>query len=249
MDPYSIFFLTIVIFVVALLYSSVGHGGASSYLAAMALFGIAPEEMKPAALVLNILVASISTTKYIRAGRFSWPLFWPFALVSVPFAFIGGFFTLPAVYYKPVIGIVLIVAAYHFVRNARQAEYGIKPPVLPLLVLSGAGLGFFSGLMGVGGGIFLSPLLIFLQWAPVRHVSGIAAAFILVNSIAGLLGFSASAAPHFPQGLTLWALAAMFGSYIGASYGSGHLASPAIKRLLALVLLLAGGKMILAAGG
>ncbi len=244
MDPQSSFLLAILIFVVALLYSSVGHGGASSYLAAMALFGIAPQEMKPAALVLNILVASISTTKYIRAGRFSWPTFWPFALVSVPFAFMGGHFTLPAIYYKPVIGVVLIVAAYHFVRHARQAEYATRPPVLHLLALCAALLGFFSGLMGVGGGIFLSPLLIFLRWEAVKKVSGIAAAFILVNSVAGLLGFSTSGAPQFPEGLPMWGLAAVLGSYIGASYGSRRLASPAIKRLLALVLLLAGIKMM-----
>jgi len=212
----------------------------------MALFGIAPLEMKPAALTLNILVASISTTKYIRAGRFSWPLFWPFALASVPFAYVGGLITLPSIYYKPMIGIVLIYAAYRFVKDAGNPDYEIKSPLMPVVILSGAALGFFSGLMGVGGGIFLSPLLIVLQWEEVKKVSGIAAAFILVNSIAGLLGFISSETPQLPEGLPIWAIAAVIGGFIGAEYGSKRLANPIIKRLLSLVLLLAGIKMIAA---
>jgi len=240
----GILFLAILIFAAAVLYSSVGHGGASGYLAAMALFGIAPLEMKPAALTLNILVASITTAKYIRAGRFSWALFWPFALASVPFAYAGGLFNLPGIYYKPVIGLVLIYAAYRFLKDAGTSDYEIKSPILPVVVLSGACLGFFSGLMGVGGGIFLSPLIIFLQWEEVKKVSGIVAAFILVNSIAGLLGFISSQTPQLPEGLPIWAIAAVIGGYIGAEYGSKRLASPMIKRLLSLVLLIAGIKMI-----
>jgi len=240
----GILFLAVLIFAAAVLYSSVGHGGASGYLAAMALFGIAPLEMKPAALTLNILVASITTTKYIRAGRFSWPLFWPFALASVPFAYAGGLFNLPGIYYKPVIGVVLIYAAYRFLKDAGSVDYEIKSPLIPVVVLSGACLGFFSGLMGVGGGIFLSPLLIFLQWEEVKKVSGIVAAFILVNSIAGLLGFISSKTPQLPEGLPIWAIAAVIGGYIGAEYGSKRLASPMIKRILSLVLLVAGIKMI-----
>jgi len=243
LDPVVIFLLGVVIFFVALLYSAVGHGGASSYLAAMALFGLAPEAMKPAALTLNILAASISTVRYLRARRFCRALFWPLALVSVPFAFMGGFFTLPAIYYKPLIGAVLIYAAAHLLMNARRAEYPVRVPMKPLLILCGAGLGFFSGLMGIGGGIFLSPLLIALRWAPVQQVSGIAAAFILVNSSAGLMGFAASGGGHFPDGLAWWALAAMSGSYVGSGYGSQRLAGPMIKRLLAVVLVLAGLKM------
>ena len=240
----SIFILAALIFVAAILYSSVGHAGASGYLAAMALFGMAPLEMKPAALTLNILVALIAVTKYLKAGRFSWPVFWPFALSSVPFAYIGGLILLPSMYFKPVIGIVLIYAAFRFVKDAKKPDYTIKIPKIPVVVLSGASLGFLSGLVGVGGGIFLSPLLIVLQWAEVKKVTGIAAAFILVNSIAGLLGFISTKTPQLPEGLPVWAVAAVAGGYIGAEYGSKRFGNPTLKRLLSLVLLVAGIKMI-----
>lgn len=236
--------LTALIFLAAVLYASVGHAGASGYLAAMALFGLAPEEMKPAALVLNIFVASIATFKYVRAGRFNGAIFWPFALASVPFAFLGGFIVLPGEYYKPIVGLVLIYTAYNFIKTAQYATYDVKPPRLALIGVSGALLGFLSGLVGVGGGIFLSPLLIILQWETVKNVSGVAAAFILVNSAAGLLGLLSSRAPQLPDDITMWALAAVIGGYIGAEYGSKRLASPVIKRLLALVLLIAGVKMV-----
>jgi len=239
----SIIFLAILIFAAALLYSSVGHAGASGYLAAMALFGMAPLAMKPAALTLNILVATIATAKYLKVGRFSWPIFWPFALSSIPFAYLGGLILLPGSYYKPIIGAVLIYAAFRFVRDAAKPDYAIKTPLMPVVLLLGACLGFLSGLVGVGGGIFLSPLLIMLQWEEVKKVSGIAAAFILVNSVAGLLGFISSNTPRLPEGLPVWAVAAVVGGYIGAEYGSKRFGNPAIKRLLSLVLLVAGVKM------
>jgi len=236
--------LALLIFLVATLYASVGHAGASGYLAAMALFGMAPLEMKPAALTLNILVATIAVVKYLRAGRFSWPIFWPFALASVPFAFVGGLILLPGTYYKPIIGLVLLYAAIRFISDAGKPDYAIKTPSMPIVLVSGAGLGFLSGLVGVGGGIFLSPLLIALQWEEVKKVSGIAAAFIFVNSIAGLLGFLSTATPQLPDGLAVWAIAAVVGGYIGAEYGSRRLGNPTIKRLLSVVLLVAGAKMI-----
>ncbi|MBF0266390.1 MAG: sulfite exporter TauE/SafE family protein [Gammaproteobacteria bacterium] len=236
--------LTLLIFVAALLYSSVGHAGASGYLAAMALFGLAPMEMKPAALALNILVASISTTKYVRAGCFSWKIFWPFALASVPFAYVGGYINVPSIYYKPIVGVALIYAAWRFIKDANVSDYAIKKPKIIWIVTYGAGLGFMSGLTGVGGGIFLSPLLIFLRWADVKQVSGVAAAFILVNSIAGLLGFLATKTPQLPDALPIWAIAAVIGGFIGAEYGSKRFGNPTIKKLLAIVLLVAGIKMI-----
>lgn len=244
MELESILILAGLIFMAAVLYSSVGHGGASGYLAAMALFSMAPIEMKPAALTLNILVAAIALTKYMKAGYFSQKIFWPFALSSMPFAYLGGLILLPGMYYKPIIGLVLLYAAFRFLKGATKPDYKIIPPFMPMVLIFGALLGFLSGLVGVGGGIFLSPLLIALKWEKVKNVSGIAAAFILVNSIAGLLGFISSNTPQLPEGLPIWAIAAVVGGYIGAEYGSKRFENPMIKYLLSAVLLVAGIKMI-----
>lgn len=236
--------LTALIFVAALLYSSVGHAGASGYLAAMALVGLSPAVMKPAALTLNILVAIVATAKFGRVGAFSWHLFWPLAVTSIPLAYLGGTLTLPGHIYKPLVGAVLLYAAWRSFRSAhRPAPVQAARPRLLVLLSTGAVLGFLSGLTGVGGGIFLSPLLLFFRWAEVRVISGIAAAFILVNSVAGLLGVVTSA-PALPSALPYWAVAAVVGGFIGAEYGSRRLGNPAIQKLLAVVLAIAGAKMI-----
>jgi len=245
MDIESILILATMIFVVSVLYSSIGHAGASGYLAAMALFSMTPLEMKPAALTLNVLVASIATVKYLRADCFSWSLFWPLALVSIPFAYLGGLLNPPATYYNPIIGAVLIFAAWRIVKEANKPIYSPRPPHTPSMVISGAGLGFLSGLTGIGGGIFLSPLLITFQWIEINRIAGITSAFILVNSVAGLLGFLASSTPQLPDGLPLWAMAAAIGGFIGAGYGSKHFGNPATKYLLGFVLLIAGVKMLM----
>ncbi len=231
-------------FAAALLYASVGHAGASGYLATMALMGVSPALMKPTALTLNVFVAMIATYKFYRVGAFSWRLFLPLALVSVPFAALGGFLTLPTTIYKPIVGLVLIYAAWHSFRSASpSARTDLRPVSQPALLISGAVLGFLSGLTGVGGGIFLSPLLLFFRWADIRTISGTAAAFILVNSIAGLLGVLSSA-PTLSPALPLWILATVIAGFIGAEYGSKRLGNTALRKLLALVLVIAGVKML-----
>lgn len=237
--------LALLILLAALLYSAVGHGGASGYLAVMALLGVVPEVMRPAALALNVLVAGIGTVKFHRVGAFSWRVFWPLALVSMPCAMLGGWLALPAHWYKPVVGVVLLYAAWRSFASAKTVTVDtIRPVSVPVLLLVGAALGLLSGLVGVGGGIFLSPLLLLLRWAEPRTVSGISATFILVNSVAGLTGVMMHQ-PQLPQALPWWAAAAVIGGWLGAEYGSRRLTSPAIRRVLAVVLLVAGFKMIL----
>lgn len=234
--------LTAGVFVIAVLYSSVGHAGASGYIAVMSLLSLAPAEIKPIALALNILVASIGSWQFWRAGHFSWSLFWPFALLSVPFAFLGGYLNLPTQVFKVIVGIVLLVSAAQFLVRP-PAEGEPHPPARPLAMGVGAGLGMLSGMTGTGGGIFLTPLLIFLRWARTKTASAVSALFILMNSISGLLG-NISATQTFPRfGFSLL-VAAGVGGAIGSYCGSRRLAPLVIKRLLAVVLIIAGLKLV-----
>jgi uncharacterized membrane protein YfcA len=237
--------LGILFLLTALLYSSVGHAGASGYLAAMALFDMAPDQMKPTALVLNALVAAIGTWNFWRGGWFRWRLFWPFALTSIPAALIGGAITLPDNYYRPLVGAVLIYSSVRLLLPVAPAEREPNPPAIPIALVAGALLGLLSGLTGVGGGIFLSPLIVLLGWGTVRQASGVAAPFILVNSIAGLAGRGLTVA-MLPVAMPLWLLAVLAGGMLGSWLGSRRLPTVAIRRLLAVVLMLAGAKMLLA---
>jgi len=236
--------IAILFFVGAALYASVGHGGASSYLAVMGLFSLAPTVMKPTALALNILVASVATFKFYRAGLFSWRLLWPFAIASIPAAFVGGVVMLPARWYKIVVGVVLLYAAMWMFRSAlRPLNRDSHLPPLWAALVAGAMIGFLSGLTGVGGGIFLSPLILYMGWAETRATSGVAAPFILVNSIAGLLGHFSSVA-QLPPNIPIWGAAAVLGGWIGASYGSKRAPAPLLRQLLSVVLVVAGVKLI-----
>src|SRR5215217_1877394 len=240
--------LTVMILAAAILYSSVGHAGASGYLAAMALVGVAPDVMKPTALALNILVATIATSRYYRAGYFSWAALWPFAIGSIPLSFIGGAIVLPGYLYKPAVGIVLLYAAYRLFRSTMGAaqeapDKGISVPTLPAVAWGGA-IGLLSGLTGTGGGIFLSPLLLFTGWAGTRPTSGASAAFILVNSVAGLAGNFASV-QNLPDAIPVWAVAAGVGGLIGTQLGTRHFQTNGIYRALAAVLVIAGLKLML----
>jgi uncharacterized membrane protein YfcA len=237
--------IAILFLAAAALYASVGHAGASAYLAVMGLFNFAPGVMKPTALALNILVAAVATVKFYRAGLFSWSLFWPFAIASIPAAFIGGAMMLPARWYEVVVGVVLLYAAVWMFRSARRPlTREAHPPPLRAALVTGLAIGFLSGLTGVGGGIFLSPLLLYLGWAETRATSGIAAPFILVNSIAGLLGHISSVS-QLPPNSPIWGVAALLGGWLGASYGSRRAPAPVLRQLLSLVLIVAGVKLIL----
>jgi uncharacterized protein len=243
-DTTAIAVIAIVILAVALLYSTVGHAGASGYLAAMALFGIAPAVMKPTALTLNILVALIGTIKFYRAGFFSWRTLWPFALTSIPASFIGGWLTLPASIYKAIVGMVLLYSAVRLFFSANAADDSqTKPVPIWLGLILGAVLGLLSGLTGVGGGIFLSPLLLLLHWARTKETCGVAAAFILVNSIAGLLGHVSTVAV-VPRAILFWAPAALVGGLIGTELGTRRLPIAGIRRWLSVVLVVAGLKLV-----
>ena len=236
--------IALLFFVGAALYASVGHGGASSYLAVMGLFNFAPSVMKPTALALNILVAAVATLKFYRAGLFSWRLFWPFAVVSIPAAFVGGATTLPGRWYRILVGVVLLYAAVWMFRSSRRPlQSAVRPFPLWGAILAGAAIGYLSGLTGVGGGIFLSPLLLYLGWAETRATSGVAAPFILVNSVAGLLGHLSSVV-QLPPNIPVWGAAAVIGGWIGASSGSRKAPLPVLRQLLSLVLIVAGGKLI-----
>jgi uncharacterized membrane protein YfcA len=239
-----LYLLAICILAIAVLYSCAGHGGASGYIAILALFSLAPEAFKPTALVLNILVSAVATFSFARAGHFSWHLFWPFAATSIPFSFLGGYLRLPAPVYQPLVGVVLLASAFVlFSKKDREAAEVLRPSTTVALSVGGA-LGFLSGVTGVGGGIFLSPLLLLLKWARVKEVSAVAALFILVNSIAGLLGHISSV-QTIPRYVPVLALAALCGGITGSFFGSRRIPASGIIKALTLVLIIAGFKLLL----
>ena len=233
--------------VAAALYASVGHAGASAYLAAMALLGVAPEVARPTALALNVVVASFVTLRFWRAGLLQPRALLPLVIASIPLAFIGGSIHIPENLYKPLLGAVLLVAAAGFFRTAQKAadENSIQPPTIPILpaLILGGTIGMLSGLTGTGGGIFLSPALIVAGWATTRQASGIASGFILVNSISGLLG-NVSAVGGVPSSLPLWIGAVLVGAIVGAEIGSRRASPPQLRYLLGAVLVVAGLKLI-----
>jgi uncharacterized membrane protein YfcA len=239
-DPNTLL-LAFAFLIAATLYASVGHAGASGYLAAMAFVGVSTPMMRPTALVLNLLVASIAAIRFARAGFFSWSLLWPFALGSIPLAYIGGGITLPGHWYRTLVGLVLWFAAVRLWLNLSLSSP--HRPSRLVAILCGAVIGLLAGLTGTGGGIFLSPLLLFMGWAETRETGGVSATFILVNSLAGLAGNPASL-QHLPLQLPIWAGAAVAGGLIGAELGSRRIGTPMFRRLLGVVLLVAGAKLI-----
>lgn len=247
MDALDTAVLSGLVFVAAALYSTVGHGGASGYLAAMALVGAPAAILRPTALVLNVLVSGLGALRFRRAGHLPWRGLWPFIVTSIPCAFIGGAIHVPEAYYRPLLGAVLFVAAANLLWRRETVltnRDDIRIPALPAMA-SGAVIGILAGLTGVGGGIFLSPLIILMGWADTRTTAGISAAFILVNSIAGLAGNLASFGNLSPD-IAFLAVAAFLGGLIGSWLGTRRLNILWMRRVLAIVLIVAGGKLILA---
>jgi len=231
------------IFVVAVLYSSVGHGGASGYLAVMAFLAVAPGVTRPTALVLNLFVASIATVQFWRAGHFSWGLFWPFAAASIPFAFLGGMIKLPTGVYTILLGAVLLFAAFRLAWSFTQEVPEVRRPNVWLALAIGAGIGLLSGLVGVGGGIFLTPVLLLMNWSETKTAAGVSALFIFVNSAAGLAG-NYSQVSVLPASSLTWIGAAIAGGVIGSLLGAKKFESLMLRRVLAGVLLMAALKLI-----
>jgi uncharacterized protein len=242
MDTFQLILLCFAIALIAFLYSSVGHAGASGYIATMTLFGLTTTTIRPTALVLNILVAIIGSFQFWRAGYFSWQLFWPFALLSIPAAYAGGYIQPSAAILRILIGVVLLFSAFRLIFRKRDPEE-ITSPSKPTAIGVGAGLGFLSGLTGTGGGIFLTPLLLFCRWAKIRQAAAVSALFILVNSIGGLIGYFSAKHSIPTLGLYL-ATPAIIGGSIGSYLGSQRLAPRGIAIFLALVLTIAGAKLI-----
>jgi uncharacterized protein len=244
-DPASLL-LALLFAAAAVLYGSVGHAGASAYLAAMALVGLEPEVMKPTALVLNILVAALVTTRFARAGFVKPMALLPFLAGSVPAAFVGGAVQLPGEFYRPLVGVVLLWAGFRFLVIATRPaeEFAPRAPWWQAVV-AGVALGLLAGLTGTGGGIFLTPLMVMLGWAGVRYAAGTSAAFILANSVSGLAGnIGALGATALPAGLPVWLIAVAIGGMIGAELGARRLTPPGVRRALGVVLVVAGLKII-----
>lgn len=236
--------LTALIGLAALLYSSVGHAGASGYLAAMTLCGTPSAALKPTALVLNLLVAGLGSYRFHNAGHFRWRVLWPFALTSVPAAFLGGAMKLSDPVYRRLLGAALVLAVLRLVLPAKEIEAEPPPPPVPAALAWGAGMGFLSGVLGVGGGIFLSPVLLLAGWAGMRQTAAVSVVFILINSAAGLAGHLASL-QDVPREAGAWAAAAFVGGFVGSELGSRRLPPDWLKRLLAVVLAVAAAKLLL----
>ena len=237
----EIFF--IILFVVAFLYASVGHGGASGYLALMALYGVVPQEMKPTALFLNLFVSLTAFIQYYRGNHFKKEIFIPIALASIPFAFLGGMLSIDDHLYKKILGILLLLPIVRFFFFKNVEDDRLVPPVKWISILLGAIIGLLSGMIGIGGGIILSPILILLLWTNQKQTAAISAAFIFVNSLAGLGGM-------LTQGITLtsnmilYIVIAFSGGLLGAYLGSKKFNQDVLKYVLATVLLVAAYKLL-----
>jgi len=237
----ELLFITILI-VVAFLYASIGHGGASGYLGLMALFSIDPTMMRSSALILNLFVAGVSFIAYYRGGYFKPKILLPFIITSIPFAFLGASFNIDPKIYKIILGIFLFLAVLRMlIYKPKESSHIENPPIIPALLI-GAGLGFFSGMIGIGGGIILSPILILLGWANLKQAAAVSAIFIFLNSASGLLGIIQSGFIGNTQ-ISVWIIAALCGGLLGSFAGSYKFSSIRLQYILAFVLILASFKL------
>jgi len=239
----SLLILFAAFFIIAALYSVTGHGGASAYIGVMVLLDMAPQEIKPIALSLNVIVSLVATLHFYKAGNFRLTLFLPFILSSFPMAVLGGYLQIPTQWFNWLMGCALLFSALRIgIKSSLTTT--VSAPNLTIALGAGAVIGLISGLIGVGGGIFLTPLLILMRWANAREAAAVSAPFILLNSIAGLIGFSAQASAVFPEIIIWLALPVLVGGFFGSYLGSRSLATSSIARVLSVVLILAGVKLL-----
>ena len=244
MTPESIL-LAALFFAAALLYSSVGHAGASAYLAAMALVATPAAIMRPTALVLNLFVATIVIVGFVRAGHLPWRNLLPLVTGSVPMAFLGGSIDLPSEAYRPLVALVLLAGAWRLATATARPD-GEPTSGVPALpgVAAGAAIGLLAGLTGTGGGIFLTPLLVLAAWTGTRDAAGLSGAFILLNSLAGLGGLLTGGV-SLPPAIPLWVASVAAGGLIGSWLGAARFSIVNLRRVLAIVLVLAAAKLVL----
>lgn len=238
-----LFLFCLALAIIAFLYSSVGHGGASGYLALMAIFAVPVVIMKPSALLLNVFVSSISFLFYYKMNFFRPKLFFPFAIASVPAAFLGGYISLDNAIYKAILGVVLVFAALRLLGFFSSKEKEPTPINIPLALVFGATIGLLSGMLGIGGGIILSPILLLLGWATIKEAAAISSLFIFVNSVAGISGY-VFGGKSFPIESLYFVPVAILGGMLGAYYGSGSFSNKTLKYVLGSVILLASVKLI-----
>lgn len=226
------FVFLLCLFAVGFVYASVGHGGASGYLATMALFGVAPMLLKPSALLLNLFVSTVSFIQFYRAGYFRWEKFWPFAMASVPLAFVGAKIPLSDTLYRQLLAVCLLLVVIRLVWTVRGSEEETRPVPLGAGLITGGFIGLLSGMIGIGGGIILSPLMLLFRWGRLKEVAAVSALFIFVNSLSGLFGLLSKGYSPDPA-LYSWIAAAFAGGLLGGYFGSHRFAVPTLRYLLA----------------
>jgi hypothetical protein len=233
----------ILLFLLAILFSSVGHGGASGYLALMALYSFPSESMRSNALLLNILVSLISFIHFYRKGYFNWNLFWPFIVLSIPAAYIGGTMTLEGSLYKKILAMLLIVAALRMVLKNNSIDE-IRKQNKIIAILTGGLIGFVSGVIGIGGGIILSPLVLLFKWADIKTTAALSSLFILVNSVSGVAGIATNGL-HASSDIILMLAITIVAAFIGSYLGTKKLNTYTLNNILAGVLIIAAIKLYL----